>query len=190
MRWRDVSGGRRSNLRIGSQADVSTAFCRWHPSGGNRSTGRRSWTGLALLAGSLALVAGCSSLRRVHECKRVIDTVNGGLSSISAAGADAGANPSTYAQLADAYAALDKRLEGADSKDPALSKSFGAYRELIQRAAKQSRAFSEELDKPTSTPEEEKEKESRLNRLRTQAKNDVTREAALVRKLNGLCHPQ
>jgi hypothetical protein len=133
---------------------------------------------------------GCSSLRRVQECKRVIDTVNGGLGSISADGADAGASPTAYARLADAYEALDKSLAGADSKDPALSKSFLAYRELIQRAAKQSRAFSEELDKPTSTPEEEQEKDSRLSRLRTQARNDVSREAALVRKLNGLCHPQ
>ena len=120
----------------------------------------------------------------------MIDTVNGRLGSISAESVDAGASPTTYARLADAYDALDKSLAGADSKDPALSKSFLAYRELIQRAAKQSRAFSEELDKPTSTPEEEKEKDSRLSRLRTQARNDVTREAALVRKLNGLCHPQ
>jgi hypothetical protein len=143
-----------------------------------------------LLTGNLPFAVGCSSLRRVHECKRVIDAVNGGLSSLPADEADAGASPSTYMRLADAYDAFDKRLEGADSKDSALSKPFGAYRELIQRAAKQSRAFAEELDKPTSTPEEEKEKESRLNRLRTQAKNDVNREAALVRKLNGLCHPQ
>ena len=159
-----------------------------------RGNASRTAAGSATLTGSWSVAAllfavGCSSLRRVHECKRVIDAVNGGLSTISADGADAGASPSTYARLADAYDALDKRLEGADSKDSALSKSFGAYRELIQRAAKQSRAFSEELDQPTSTPEEEKEKESRLTRLRTQGKNDAVREAVLVRKLNGLCHP-
>jgi len=143
-----------------------------------------------VLLGGLALcLLACNSLRRVHDCKRVIDTVNGGLSGISTYDADAGASPTTYARLADAYEALGKQLEGADSQDPALSKTFGAYRELIQRAAKQSRAFSEELDKPTSTPEEEKEQQSRLAQLRNQAKNDVNREASLVRKLNGLCHP-
>lgn len=143
-----------------------------------------------MLLGGLALcLLACNSLRRVHDCKRVIDTVNGGLSGISTYDADAGASPTTYARLADAYEALGKQLEGADSQDPALSKTFGAYRELIQRAAKQSRAFSEELDKPTSTPEEEKEQQSRLAQLRNQAKNDVNREASLVRKLNGLCHP-
>jgi hypothetical protein len=144
-----------------------------------------------VLLGSLTLcLLACSSLRRVHDCKRVIDTVNGGLSGISTQGADAGASPTTYVHLADAYDAIAKQLEGADSQDPALSKAFAAYRDLILRAAKQSRTFSEELDRPTSTPEEEKEKESRLASLRTQSKNDANREAALVRKLNSLCHPQ
>jgi len=92
-------------------------------------------------------------------------------------------------RLADAYDALGKQLEGASSQDPALSKLFGSYRELIQRAAHQSRVFAEELDKPSSTPEEEAEKETRLTRLRAQAKSEVSREASLVRKLNGLCHP-
>jgi hypothetical protein len=138
----------------------------------------------------LLVVLGCSSLRRVRECQRVIDLVNGGLTQVLPYTADAGASPTTYSKLADAYEDLAKQLEGADSKDPALSKTFGAYRELIQRAAKQSRTFSEELDKPTSTPEEEKEKETRLARLRTQATSDLSREAALVRKLNGYCHPQ
>ncbi|MEO8178142.1 MAG: hypothetical protein ABI895_04840 [Deltaproteobacteria bacterium] len=150
---------------------------------------RKSPSSAALLGGLALCLVACNSLRRVRDCKRVIDTVNGGLSGISTYDADAGASPATYVRFADAYDALGKQLEGADSPDPALSKTFGAYRELIQRAAKQSRAFSEELDKPTSTPEEEKEQQSRLAQLRNQAKNDVNREASLVRKLNGLCHP-
>jgi hypothetical protein len=139
-------------------------------------------------APALLSLTGCSSLRRAHECKRVVDTVNDSLSQV-AYDADAGARPGTYVRLADAYDALGKQLEGAHSEDPALSKVFSAYRELIQRAAHQSRLFAEELDKPASTPEEEAEKESRLTRLRTQAKGEVSREASLVRKLNGLCHP-
>jgi hypothetical protein len=145
-----------------------------------------SWCGCALLAAAL----GCSPLRRVHECKRVIDAVNGGLEGMPAHGADAGASPATYTQLADAYDAIGKQLEGASSADPALHKTFGAYRDMMQRAAKSSRAFAEELDKPASSPEEQTEKEARLSRLRAQAKNEVSREAALARKLNGLCHPQ
>jgi hypothetical protein len=155
-----------------------------------RGPDRRKHASAVLLGCLTSCVLACSSLRRVHDCKRVIDTVNDGLSGVSSADADAGASPATYVRLADAYDALGKQLEGTDSQDPALSKTFGSYRELIQRAAKQSRAFSEELDKPTSTPEEEKEKESRLANLRIQSKNDVNREASLVRKLNGLCHPQ
>ena len=141
----------------------------------------------ALVLAPVSLTA-CSSLRRVHECKRVIDTVNGSLGQL-VDDADAGASPATYVRLADAYDALGKQLEGASSQDPALSKLFGSYRELIQRAAHQSRVFAEELDKPSSTPEEEAEKETRLTRLRAQAKSEVSREASLVRKLNGLCHP-
>jgi predicted nucleic acid-binding Zn-ribbon protein len=116
--------------------------------------------------------------------------VNGGLSRVATSAADAGANPVTYVQLAEGYEALAKELESASSTDEALNKTIGSYRELIQRAAKQSREFSEELDRPTSTPEEEREQETRLTRLRAQAKNDVSREASLVRKLNGLCQTQ
>ena len=142
----------------------------------------------AVLVFAPVAMAGCSSLRRAHECKRVIDTVNGSLSEL-ALDADAGASPAAYVRLADAYDALGKQLEGASSEDPALSKLFASYRELIQRAAHQSRLFAEELDKPSSTPEEEAEKETRLAGLRTRAKGEVSREASLVRKLNGLCHP-
>jgi hypothetical protein len=120
----------------------------------------------------------------------MVDAVNDGLSRLATSAADAGANPATYAQLAEGYEELAKALESASSTDEALNKTMGSYRELIQRAAKQSREFSEELDRPTSTPEEEREKETRLARLRVQAKNEVNREASLVRKLNGLCHTQ
>jgi len=168
---------------------VLTAFCPEKYGATGRRSGGKSHSSAWLLGGLALCLVACNSLRRVRDCQRVIDTVNGGLSGISLSSADAGASPATYVGLADAYDALAKQLEGADSQDPALSKTFGAYRELIQRAAKQSREFSEELDKPTSTPEEEKEKESRLTHLRNRAKNDVNREASLVRKLNGLCHP-
>jgi outer membrane murein-binding lipoprotein Lpp len=147
---------------------------------------QRSVVCAALVFGSV--LAGCSSLRRARECKRVIDTVNGSLSQL-AADPDAGASPATYVRLADAYDALGKQLEGANSQDPGLSRVFGSYRELIRRAAQQSRLFAEELDKPSSTPEEEAEKETRLTQLRTRAKGELSREASLVRKLNGLCHP-
>jgi vacuolar-type H+-ATPase subunit I/STV1 len=140
----------------------------------------------SMLLGALS----CSSLRKVGECKRMVDTVNGSLSRLATSAADAGANPVTYLQLAEGYQALAKELESASSSDEALNKTIGSYRELIQRAAKQSREFSEELDRPTSTPEEEREQEARLARLRAQAKNDVSREASLVRKLNGLCQTQ
>src|SRR5262245_23730272 len=69
--------------------------------------------GCALVIAAL----GCSPLRRVHECKRVIDAVNDGMSGLPAY-ADAGPNPATYTQLADAYDAIGKRLEGASSSDP------------------------------------------------------------------------
>lgn len=137
-----------------------------------------------LLLGVLA----CSPLRKVAECRQVVGTINSGLSRVATAAADAGASAVTYAQLADQYETLAKSLETLSSSDDALNKAVGAYRELIQRSAKHSREFSEELDRPTSTPEEEREKETRLARLRALAKNDVNREASLVRKLNGLCH--
>lgn len=135
-------------------------------------------------------VLSCSSLRKVGECKQMVDTVNGGLNRIAILEADAGASPITYAQLANEYEALARGLETTSSSDEALNKTIGAYRELMQRSATLSRQFSEELDRPVSTPEEEREKDTRLARLRAQAKNEVNREASLVRKLNGLCHTQ
>ena len=139
-----------------------------------------------LLLGALS----CSPLRRVGECKQLVDAVNDSLSRVASSTADAGASPAIYARVAADYEALAKELETVASSDETLNKTMGAYRELVQRAAKHSREFSEELDRPTSTPEEEREKETRLARLRALAKNEVNREASLVRKLNGLCHTQ
>ena len=60
----------------------------------------------SMLLGALS----CSSLRKVGECKRMVDTVNGSLSRLATSAADAGANPVTYLQLAEGYQALAKAM--------------------------------------------------------------------------------
>jgi hypothetical protein len=134
---------------------------------------------------------GCGPLGRVHDCERIVETLNPGLLEIQrlASGASTAA---AYRQIADAYEELGKHLSTLLPKDPELSKALANYRELTQRAAKHTRAFSDELPKePTldAGSENDPAAAARRDRIRSGAKAELSREAALVRKLNALCHP-
>lgn len=120
----------------------------------------------------------------------MLDTLNGSFRQLAPQLAAAGPSPAAYVSIADGYAALDAKLETTHPRDLSLIKMVASYRDLTQRATKNSRAFAAELAKPTASADEEKEKEARLERLRAQAKAEQAKEASLVRKLNTLCHPQ
>jgi len=120
----------------------------------------------------------------------VIETLNGTFRALAPQLAAAGPSPTAYTQIADGYAELDAQLQTTHPRDASLIKLVAAYRELTQRATKHSRAFAEELAKPTAAADEEKEKGARLERLRAQARSEQAKEATLVRKLNTVCHPQ
>jgi hypothetical protein len=145
--------------------------------------------GTALLAAVLWGASGCGAVKRVHECEGVIETVNGGLANLHVEVPDAGASPSAYARIADAYDALGKSLDELAPSDVSLAKALAGYREVTERAAKQSRSYSEALAGVARTRKEKNEKQARLSRIRAQAKNDLVREATAVRKLNSVCHP-
>lgn len=120
----------------------------------------------------------------------MIETLNGAFQALAPQLAAAGSSPTAYTRIADGYAELDAKLQTTHPRDASLIKLVAAYRELTQRATKHSRAFAEELAKPTASADEEKEKDARLERVRTQARSEQAKEATLVRKLNTLCHPQ
>src|SRR5690606_35164561 len=105
----------------------------------------------------------------------VIEAVNGGLAELHAQVPDAGASPAAYAEIADAYEALGKRLTALAPSDAALAKALEGYRELTERAARQSRKYSEALASDARSKREKRDKEARLNRIRTQAKADLSR---------------
>ncbi|HKO93254.1 MAG TPA: hypothetical protein VJU61_18995 [Polyangiaceae bacterium] len=120
----------------------------------------------------------------------MIETLNESLRALAPQVVAAGPSPAAYSRIADGYAELDSKLQSTHPRDASLIKLVAAYRELTQRATKHSRAFAEELAKPTGSADEEKERDARLDRLRNQAKSEQAKEASLVRKLNTLCHPQ
>ncbi len=142
---------------------------------------------LALL---LAVAPGCGAVKRVNECQAVIETVNSGLSELHLEVPDAGASASAYAHIADGYDALGKRLSELAPRDNTLAKAMDSYREVTDRAAKQSRAYSEALSTPAHGKRDRTDKNARLTRIRAQAQTDLAREAQAVRKLNAACHPQ
>ncbi|HWO11799.1 MAG TPA: hypothetical protein VNN80_20040 [Polyangiaceae bacterium] len=150
-----------------------------------RPVGARAIT-LLFLSGTLA----CGAVKRVHECERVIATVNEGLSELYLQVPDAGASPAAYSAIADGYAALGRKLDELAPSDTALAKAVTSYRELTQRAAENSRAYGQALSKPARSRKQRREKEAQLSRLRADAQSDVSRETQAVRKLNGVCHPQ
>jgi hypothetical protein len=137
----------------------------------------------------LLVTSGCGAVKRVHECQGVIETVNAGLEELNVQLPDAGASAEAYAQIADAYDALGKRLDALAPSDTILAKAVEGYRELTDRAAKQSRSYSEALAVVPRSKKERTDKEARLTRIRTQAKAEVAKEATVVRKLNAVCHP-
>lgn len=141
---------------------------------------------LLFLSGTL----GCGAVKRVHECRAVIEAVNDGLSELHLQVPDAGASAPAYVAIADGYDALGRRLDELSPGDPALVKAIESYRELTQRAAKNSRAYSEALSVPAKSTKQRADKQAKLNRIRAEAQSDISREALVVRKLNGVCHPQ
>lgn len=149
-----------------------------------------SCTCARVIAGLLLLgAAGCGAVGRVHECQQVIDTVNAGLAELQVQVPDAGSSPAAYDEIANAYEALGKRLGEFSLSDGALAKAVASYRELMERAARQSRNYSEALAGSARSKRERRDKEARLTRIRTQAKTELAREATVVRKLNAVCHP-
>jgi hypothetical protein len=143
----------------------------------------------AIAALVLLGATGCGAIERVHECQAVIDTVNAGVAELQVQVPDAGASPDAYKEIADAYDALGKRLAELSPSDAALAKAVEGYRELAERAARQSRNYAEALAGAGRTKRERRDRDARLTRIRSQAKTDLAREATAIRKLNAVCHP-
>jgi hypothetical protein len=144
-----------------------------------------------VLAISLMLLVtwGCGAVKRVHECQGVIETVNAGLEELGVQVPDAGTDAAAYAQIADAYEALGKRLGELEPSDSALSKAVASYREVTERAAQQSRTYSEALAAKPRSKRDRSQHEAHLANIRTRARADLAKEASVVRKLNAVCHP-
>jgi len=136
---------------------------------------------------SVVLVAGCSALERMHDCDSVVDVVNTGLEDVRFDAPDAG-DVDAYEHIAIAYDDVSKRIEAIAIGDAALAKAVGSYREIVERAARNSRAYARELN-PGQTKSDRRTAERRLEKIRAQAKSDLGREASAVRKINVLCHP-
>jgi hypothetical protein len=142
------------------------------------------------IAGLLLLgMTGCGAVKRVRECQEVIETVNAGVAQLQVQVPDAGSSPAAYGEIAGAYEALGKRLSELSPSDGALAKAVASYQELMERAARQSRNYSEALAGAARSKRERRDKEARITRIRGQAKTDLAREATVVRKLNAVCHP-
>jgi hypothetical protein len=137
----------------------------------------------------LLVTSGCGAVKRVHECQGVVEIVNGGLEDLHVQVPDAGTSAEAYSQIADAYDTLGKRLGALAPSDTTLAKAVESYRDLTERAAKQSRSYSEALAAVPKSKKERTDKEARLTRIRSQATAEVAKEAAVVRKLNAVCHP-
>jgi hypothetical protein len=144
------------------------------------------------LAGVIALIGspGCGAFKRVSECEAVIETVNGSLAELHPQVPDAGLDSSAYGRIAGGYEALGKRLDELAPSDAALLKAIAGYRDITDRAAKHSRAYSEALAADAGSRKQRNERNARLARIRSQAQADMTREAQVVKKINAVCHPQ
>jgi hypothetical protein len=135
------------------------------------------------LAGS-----GCAALERAHDCSGLVDLVNDGLVDVRFEAPDAG-DPETYERFAATYDDVAKQIGELSIDDAALAKAAGSYREVLERAAKHSRSYASQLS-GSDDKADRKSAERRMEKVRAQAKTDLTREASAVRKINTLCHPR
>jgi hypothetical protein len=159
------------------------------PHSPRRSTfATRSLNSAAPIALALLLTS-CGVLKRVHECEQVVETVNAGLEDLATRVPDAGTSATAYEAIASAYEELGKSIELLQPNDNALEKAVASYKEVIDRAAVNSRSFAAELARPARSRAEKKNKNLRLERIRGAASGEVGREALALRKINSLCHP-
>lgn len=138
---------------------------------------------LALLAG-----LGCDPIQRLRDCGPLIETVNTNLDEVRFRLPDAGSDAAAYVEIAAVYDRLGQGLATLSPRSVALERAVASYRELAERAANTSREYADELARPATSKGERKRKEARLERIRTTAKSESSREASVVRKLNSLCH--
>ena len=139
------------------------------------------------LCALLLAANGCTALERAHDCGGVIDIVNGGLEAVRFDAPDAG-DAETYQHFASAYDEMSNQIALIPIEDTTLAKTIGSYREILDRAANNSRAYARELENRSSKAER-RSSDQKLEKIRSRAKTDLGREAALVRKINSLCHP-
>ncbi len=135
-------------------------------------------------------ITGCGALKRVHECEQVAESINTEMAEIRFQLPDAGVEAPAYTEIAAVYDRLSQRVSAIAARDTALARTLVSYKDVLERAAQHSRAYAEELAQPAPSKQERKEREGRLKRIRTMAKNDLVREASVVRKLNALCHQE
>src|SRR5687768_1209399 len=86
----------------------------------------------------------CTALERASDCGGVIDIVNDGLDVVRFDAPDAG-DTETYERFAATYDDVSKQISALAIEDAALAKAVGTYREIMDRAAKNSRAYAGEL---------------------------------------------
>jgi len=101
----------------------------------------------------------------------------------------------TEVNVAHGPAGFPKPTEGVEhpidiAPGSLLAKALDGYREVTDRAAKNSRSYAEALAARARSKKERADQSARLTRIRTQAQTDLSREAQVVRKLNAVCHPQ
>lgn len=133
---------------------------------------------VVLLLGVVLSAAGCSRVRRVHDCQRAAGLVNAALDAIQ---------PLTARQhdavalraMADHYDALSKKLAADKPADPKLLQSVGELGKLFKATAQQVRALAVATDL---------KQQANVFLVSHQLEELTRRERAEAYRLDGLCH--
>jgi hypothetical protein len=155
---------------------------------GGRGDGRC----LGLLACCLAAfgLVGCGVVGRVRDCNRAAETIQEQLVQVRIRLPDAEHQPSAYLDIAAAYEALAWRLARLPVGDVSLAGALESYGEVVDRAARHSRAYARALDRPDRGRKKRSKRREALDRIRGQVTAERSREQAVFRKLSAVCHPR
>jgi hypothetical protein len=101
---------------------------------------------LLLLSSAMVLV-GCGHFRRVGECRRLAERVNGALDEISAMHDAGGATALSYRDIASRYERLGHDVEGFARADDGFSRTIHEYSAFFADTARVLLALSDALDR-------------------------------------------
>lgn len=130
------------------------------------------------MGGFVLWLTGCGFFKRVSECRRLAQDVNGALDSISEARDAGGDTAATYRDVAVRYEQLSKQVGAFSTGSTALARNLQEYSAFFSETSRTVQSLAAALEKNDAVS---------VGRLRRDMANLARREKTLVARIDGAC---